>query len=105
MDILWRERDTALTSSHNSSGGLYLRVSMSSHSGRMNLWSLLVNDCIDIMDAIDWTRSCPDNIADFSSVYGIDAGLKHFLNVCLLKSTFLFLSWLCQEDRFSCRST
>ncbi|KAK4786760.1 hypothetical protein SAY86_010593 [Trapa natans] len=80
VDILWREKNTIPASSPNPLGELYLQVSMSSHSNRMNLWNLLVNYCIDIMDAIDWTRSCPNNIADFSSVYGIDAGLKHFLN-------------------------
>lgn len=85
MDILWSEKNTVPTLSRNFSGELYLRVSMSLHSNRTNLWNLLMNDCIDIMDVIDWTRSCPDNIADFSSVYGIDAGLKHFLNVRPLK--------------------
>ncbi|PKI53122.1 DNA-directed RNA polymerase IV subunit 1 isoform X2 [Punica granatum] len=80
VDILWSERNTTPRFGPKSSGELYLRVSMFSRSDRMNLWNLLMDDCVDIMDAIDRTRSHPDNIADFSCIYGIDAGLKHFLN-------------------------
>lgn len=43
-------------------------------------WSVIINDCLQIMDLIDWTRSHPDNIRQFSSAFGIDAGWKYFLN-------------------------
>lgn len=81
MDILWHNGPN-LSSCHRSScGELYLRVSMSGDSYRTNLWSLLKNDCLQIMDMIDWSRSHPDNVHDFCFAYGIDAGWKYFLNV------------------------
>ncbi|KAI4343277.1 hypothetical protein MLD38_027804 [Melastoma candidum] len=54
---------------------------MSAKSERKMLWSILVNNCIQIMDMIDWSHSHPDNIREFSLAYGIDAGWHHFLNI------------------------
>lgn len=81
MDILWRDGPNLSSRRHSSCGELYLRVSMSGDSYRTNLWSLLKNDCLQIMDMIDWSRSHPDNVHDFCMAYGIDAGWKYFLNV------------------------
>jgi DNA-directed RNA polymerase-4 subunit 1 len=81
VDILWNDRSKVSRYHHGSSGELYLRVFMSGDSIRTNLWSLLKNYCIQIMDMIDWSRSHPDNIHDFCVAYGIDAGWKYFLNV------------------------
>jgi DNA-directed RNA polymerase-4 subunit 1 len=84
VDILWHDLPNLSSCRHNSCGELYLRVSMSGDSYRTNLWSLLKNDCLQIMDMIDWSRSHPDNVHDFCLAYGIDAGWKYFLNVCSL---------------------
>ena len=84
MDILWNDRSKVSRYHPGSSGELYLRVFMSGDSVRTNLWSLLKNYCVQIMDMVDWSRSHPDNIHDFSMAYGIDAGWQYFLNVCCL---------------------
>lgn len=81
VDILWSESGKLSKSKPVSTGELYLRVSMSAHSEKMKLWSVLMNNCVPIMDAIDWSRSHPDNIREFSLANGIDAGWKYFLNV------------------------
>lgn len=80
VDILWSESGKLSKSKPVSTGELYLRVSMSAHSEKMKLWSVLMNNCVPIMDAIDWSRSHPDNIREFSLANGIDAGWKYFLN-------------------------
>nr|XP_023891824.1 DNA-directed RNA polymerase IV subunit 1 isoform X2 [Quercus suber] len=80
VDILWNDRSKVSRCHHGSSGELYLRVFMSGDSVRTNLWSLLKNYCVQIMDMVDWSRSHPDNIHDFSMAYGIDAGWQYFLN-------------------------
>lgn len=81
VDILWKDRPKASISHGDSFGELYLRVSISRDRSKTNLWSVLVNDCLQIMDMIDWTRSHPDNIRSFCLAYGIGAGLNFFLNV------------------------
>ncbi|KAJ0049670.1 hypothetical protein Pint_16034 [Pistacia integerrima] len=80
VDILWKDRQKASKTHGSFSGELYLRVSMSRGSGKTNLWSVLMNCCLEIFDMIDWTCSHPDNIRCFCSVYGIGAGIKFFLN-------------------------
>ncbi|KAI3414692.1 DNA-directed RNA polymerase [Psidium guajava] len=80
VDILWSESSKLSKSNPMSTGELYLRVSMSAHSEKMKLWSALMNNCVPIMDAIDWSRSHPDTIREFSLANGIDAGWKYFLN-------------------------
>ncbi|KAH9777668.1 DNA-directed RNA polymerase IV subunit 1 [Citrus sinensis] len=79
VDILWKDKQKASKSHDDSFGELYLRVSMSGQCHITSLWSALMNDCHQIMDMIDWTRSHPDNIRSFCLAYGIDAGLQFFL--------------------------
>ena len=81
VHILWNDRQ--VSKSHKTSPGeLYLRVSVSGDFGITKLWGVLMNDCLQVMDMIDWTRSHPDDINQFCLAYGIDAGWKFFLNVC-----------------------
>lgn len=84
VDILWNDRPKVSKAIRGSSGELYLRVSMSGETSRARLWSMLINDSLQIMDMIDWSRSHPDNINDFCFSYGIDSGWKYFLNVSSL---------------------
>uniref|UniRef100_A0A2P2QM21 Uncharacterized protein MANES_02G028200 n=1 Tax=Rhizophora mucronata TaxID=61149 RepID=A0A2P2QM21_RHIMU len=86
VDILWNDKPRIPrphTQPHGERyphGELYLRVSMSEDLDKTKLWNLLVDDCLPIMDKIDWTRSHPDNIRDFCLAFGVDAGWKFFLN-------------------------
>ncbi|EXC17779.1 DNA-directed RNA polymerase D subunit 1 [Morus notabilis] len=80
VDILWSDRSNTSKATRDSSGELYLKVSMSGDSGVKSYWSTLMNDCLRIMDLIDWSRSHPENVNEFCSVYGIDSGWKFFLN-------------------------
>ncbi|XP_024175179.1 DNA-directed RNA polymerase IV subunit 1 isoform X1 [Rosa chinensis] len=74
VDIIWNDRT-------GSPGELYLRVSMSGKTRRgATFWNMLMDDCLPVMDMIDWSRSHPDNVDDFCTAYGIDVGWKHFLN-------------------------
>ncbi|KAL6182113.1 hypothetical protein ACLB2K_043536 [Fragaria x ananassa] len=74
VDILWNDRP-------GSSGELCLKVSMSGKTRKgTTLWNMLMDDCIPVMDMIDWSRSHPDNVHDICTAYGIDVGQKHFLN-------------------------
>ncbi|KAB2018223.1 hypothetical protein ES319_D08G214600v1 [Gossypium barbadense] len=80
VEILWNE-DFRVPNSHKPAPGeLYLRVSVSGDFGITKLWSVLMNDCLQLMDIIDWTRSHPDNINQFCLAFGIDAGWRFFLN-------------------------
>lgn len=81
VDILWNDRPRVSKAIHGSSGELYLRVSMTGDTNRTRLWSKLMDDCLQIMDMINWSRSHPDNIKDFCFSYGIDVGWIYFLNV------------------------
>lgn len=84
MDILWNDRP-------GSSGELCLKVSMSGKTRKgTTLWNMLMDDCIPVMDMIDWSRSHPDNVHDICTAYGIDVGQKHFLNVSSLHLFFKF---------------
>ncbi|XP_022736885.1 DNA-directed RNA polymerase IV subunit 1 isoform X3 [Durio zibethinus] len=80
VDILWNDKPKVSKSHKTSPGELYLRVFVSGDFGITKLWGVLVNDCLQIMDMIDWTRSHPDNINQFCLAYGIDAGWRFFLN-------------------------
>ncbi|XP_021290975.1 DNA-directed RNA polymerase IV subunit 1 isoform X3 [Herrania umbratica] len=82
VDILWKDQLKVSKSRKSSCGELYLRVFVSGDFGITKLWGVLMNDCLQIMDMIDWTRSHPDNINQLCLAYGIDAGWKFFLNVC-----------------------
>ncbi|GAV79426.1 RNA_pol_Rpb1_2 domain-containing protein/RNA_pol_Rpb1_3 domain-containing protein/RNA_pol_Rpb1_1 domain-containing protein/RNA_pol_Rpb1_4 domain-containing protein/DUF3223 domain-containing protein, partial [Cephalotus follicularis] len=80
VDIIWNDRPKVSKSQVGSFGELYLRVSTSGDYGGTKFWSRLMNDCLRIIDMIDWTRSHPDNIRSFCLAYGIDAGWKFFLS-------------------------
>ncbi|XWS48985.1 hypothetical protein CRYUN_Cryun13aG0124700 [Craigia yunnanensis] len=80
VHILWNDRLKVSKSNKPSPGELYLRVSVSGDFGITKLWGVLMNDCLQVMDMIDWTRSHPDDINQFCLAYGIDAGWKFFLN-------------------------
>ncbi len=84
VDILWNDRPKVSKHHHGSSGELYLRVVMSVGSDRTNLWSLLMKNCMQMADLIDWSRSHPDNVHDIVLAFGIEAGWKYFLKVCSL---------------------
>ncbi|CAB4279805.1 unnamed protein product [Prunus armeniaca] len=89
VDILWNDHPRESKKIHGSSGELYLRVSMSGKTGRRRLWSMLMDNCLQIMNLIDWSRSHPDNVHDYCIAYGIDAGWKYFLNspgACFIKA-------------------
>ncbi|XP_023772113.1 DNA-directed RNA polymerase IV subunit 1 isoform X1 [Lactuca sativa] len=80
VDILWQDYPKTSKSCRDSSGELYLRVFMSENCERRNFWRFLVDDCIQIMDMIDWERSHPDSIEDVILAQGIDAARNHFLS-------------------------
>ncbi|XVE57815.1 hypothetical protein DITRI_Ditri04bG0120200 [Diplodiscus trichospermus] len=80
VHILWNDQLKVPKSHRTSPGELYLRVAVSGDFGITNLWGVLMNDCLQIMDMIDWTRSHPDDINQLCLAYGIDAGRKFFLN-------------------------
>ncbi|PWA96741.1 nuclear RNA polymerase D1A [Artemisia annua] len=79
VDIVWK--DYQKTSKHweDNSGELYLRVFMSDNCDRRKFWRVLTDDCIQIMEMIDWERSHPDDIQDVILAQGIDAARNHFL--------------------------
>ncbi|KAL3499420.1 hypothetical protein ACH5RR_038513 [Cinchona calisaya] len=80
VDILWKDCPSSSKSSKSSLGGLYLRVFMSEKCDRAKFWRILVNNCLQIRDMIDWERSHPDDIRDMTSAYGVDAAVNHFLS-------------------------
>ncbi|KZV42123.1 DNA-directed RNA polymerase IV subunit 1-like [Dorcoceras hygrometricum] len=77
VDILWKDE-----SNHpkGSSGELFLRVSMSEKCDRTKFWSILTNHSLRIRNIIDWDRSHPDGILDYSDAYGIDIAWQYFVN-------------------------
>ncbi|KAK8584261.1 hypothetical protein V6N12_068507 [Hibiscus sabdariffa] len=80
VDILWNDEPRASNPHKTAPGELYLRISVSGDFGITKLWGVLMNDCLQLMDMIDWTRSHPDNINQFCLAFGIDAGWRFFLN-------------------------
>ncbi|KAF9689397.1 hypothetical protein SADUNF_Sadunf01G0088000 [Salix dunnii] len=80
VDILWNDKSKIPKSHNRLCGELFLRVHMSRGSDKTRLWNQLMNDCLSIIDIIDWARSHPDNIHECCLAYGIDAGWKFFLN-------------------------
>ncbi|KAL1141298.1 hypothetical protein V6Z11_A11G019600 [Gossypium hirsutum] len=80
VQILWNDRFKVSKSHKTSPGELYLRVAVTGGFSKTNLWGMLMNDCLPIMDLIDWTRSHPDDINQFCLACGIDSGSKFFLN-------------------------
>ncbi|KAL8253727.1 hypothetical protein R6Q59_031948 [Mikania micrantha] len=84
VEIVWQDYPKTSKSCKDSPGELYLRVFMSENCDRRNFWRAIMNDCIEIMDMIDWERSHPDDVQDVILAQGIDAARNHFL--CTLKS-------------------
>lgn len=85
VDILWKDWASKSTVP-NHCGELYMRVTMLGKRGRRSrtFWSVLIDNCLPIMDLIDWSRSRPENVNEFCVTYGIGAGFKHFLNVSFI---------------------
>ena len=81
VDILWNDWPKISKHHEGPSGELYLRVVFSVSSDRTNLWSLLLKNCNQTMDLIDWSCSHPDNVRDIVLAFGIEAGWKYFLKV------------------------
>lgn len=81
VDILWNDQPKVSRRHHGSFGELYLRVAMSAGCDTTDLESLISNDCVQVMDLIDWSRSHPDNVHDIVLAFGIEAGWKYFLKV------------------------
>ncbi|KAG5539714.1 hypothetical protein RHGRI_020056 [Rhododendron griersonianum] len=72
VDILWKDGPKMSRSHRRSSGELYLRVFMSENCERRRFWSAIKENCLEIMEIIDWERSHPDDIHDLTSAFGID---------------------------------
>ncbi|XP_058104734.1 DNA-directed RNA polymerase IV subunit 1 isoform X2 [Magnolia sinica] len=85
VNILWHEPPKTSKFRKDSSGELFLKVSMSEDCERGKLWNTVQDACIPIMDLIDWERSHPDHVYDISCAYGVDAAWHHFLET--LRST------------------
>lgn len=81
VDILWKDGPKMSRSHRSSSGELYLRIFMSENCERRRFWSAIKENCLEIMEIIDWERSHPDDIHDLTSAFGIDVARKHFLTV------------------------
>ncbi|KAF3974134.1 hypothetical protein CMV_002506 [Castanea mollissima] len=79
VDILWNDQPKVSRRHHGSFGELYLRVAMSAGCDTTDLESLISNDCVQVTDLIDWSRSHPDNVHDIVLAFGIEAGWKYFL--------------------------
>lgn len=81
VDILWKDPPNASTSHKGLSGELYLRVFMSETCDRTRFWGVLMDDCLQLMDMIDWKRSHPEDIHAATLALGIDVAKKLFLSV------------------------
>ncbi|XP_043718308.1 DNA-directed RNA polymerase IV subunit 1 [Telopea speciosissima] len=79
VDIMWSNLPKASKSDKGSFGELYLRISMSESGKKAQIWSILQDACLPIMDLIDWERSHPDNIYDICCTHGIDSALEYFI--------------------------
>lgn len=87
VEIVWQDLLKPSKTCKDSSGELYLRVFMSESCDRRKFWRVVMDDCIPIMDKIDWERSHPDDIQDVILAQGIDAARNHFLRVCVTLTT------------------
>lgn len=88
VEIVWQDSPKTSKSWKDTSGELYLRVFMSDNCDRRKFWSAITDDCIQIMDMIDWERSHPDDIQDVILALGIDAARNQFICVCYRYSLF-----------------
>ncbi|KAK4435256.1 DNA-directed RNA polymerase IV subunit [Sesamum alatum] len=80
VDILWKDDANHTRFPKRPSGELYLRVVMSEFCDRTKFWSILKDKCLRIRNIIDWERSYPDDIHDYSEAYGIDTAWQCFVN-------------------------
>lgn len=91
VDILWNDQPVESRSQrHSRCGELYLSVALSANRKSRRLWSLLMDDCLPIMELIDWTRSHPDDLSDIFLAYGNDVAWRSFLGVGSFNSVLLF---------------
>ncbi|XP_021754155.1 DNA-directed RNA polymerase IV subunit 1-like [Chenopodium quinoa] len=80
VEILWHDHPVESRIQKKSPGGeLYLSVSLSANCKSKNMWSRLMNNCLPIMNLIDWTRSYPDDLSEINSAFGIDVAWRCFL--------------------------
>lgn len=91
VDILWDDAQK------NSTGELFLKVTMSENCSLGKFWNSILNACVPIMDLIDWNRSHPNDICNISSMYGITAAWIFFLRVSNLLSDLI----ICLHDYFN----
>lgn len=80
VDILWKDPPNVSTSHKGLCGELYLRVFMSETCDRTRFWGILMDDCLQLMDMIDWKRSHPEDIHAATLALGIDVARKLFLS-------------------------
>ncbi|XP_017236030.1 DNA-directed RNA polymerase IV subunit 1 isoform X1 [Daucus carota subsp. sativus] len=80
VDILWKDISNKSTSQMGVSGELYVRVFMSETCDRSRFWAVLMGDCLQLMDLIDWKRSYPEDIHAAASAFGIDFAKTQFLS-------------------------
>lgn len=81
VDILWKDSSNISTSHMRVSGELYVRVSMSETCDRSRFWAVLMDDCLPLMEMIDWDRSYPEDIHAAASAFGIDFAKTQFISV------------------------
>lgn len=81
VDILWKDSSSVSTSRKVVSGELYIRVLMSDTCDRSRFWTVLKNDCLQLMEMIDWKRSYPEDIQAATSALGIDFAKTQFMSV------------------------
>lgn len=84
VDILWKDISNKSISQMGVSGELYVRVFMSETCDRSRFWAVLMGDCLQLMDLIDWKRSYPEDIHAAASAFGIDFAKTQFLSVSSL---------------------
>ncbi|PIN05614.1 DNA-directed RNA polymerase [Handroanthus impetiginosus] len=80
VDILWKDEPNNPKFPRRPSGELYLRVFMSENCEGTEFWSILKDKCLRVRNVIDWERSHPDDIHDYSEAYGIDIAWQCFVN-------------------------
>ncbi|XP_074331171.1 DNA-directed RNA polymerase IV subunit 1 isoform X2 [Apium graveolens] len=80
VDILWNDSSSLSTLHKGVSGELYIRVLMSDSCDRSRFWTILMNDCLQLMEMIDWSRSYPEDIQAATSALGIDFAKMQFIS-------------------------
>lgn len=78
---MWKDSSSVSTSHTGAFGELYIRVLMSDTCDRSKFWTVLMNDCLQMMEMIDWKRSYPENIQAATSILGINFAKTIFISV------------------------